>query len=211
MRDPDPVLIVGAGGHAKVVFELIAQDPQYRVVGLIDNFRSGTAFGVPILGADRDLPHLRQTGINQVFVAIGDNKRRLTLGRELQKEGFEIINAISSAATISRSAHIGVGVAIMSGAVLNADCRIDDFAVINSAAIIDHDCHIGEGAHVAPGCALAGNVKLGREAFLGTGTSVIPGISVGDGTIVGAGACLVRDLPANIIAMGVPARIVREV
>jgi UDP-perosamine 4-acetyltransferase len=211
VRDPDPVVIVGAGGHAKVVAELIAHNPQYRVIGLIDNVTLGTAFGLPILGADRDLPHLRQNGINKVFVAIGDNKRRLTLGREIQKDGFDIINAISSAATISPSAQIGVGVAIMSGAVLNADCRIEDFAVVNSGAIIDHDCIIGEGAHVAPGCALAGNVKLGRGAFLGTGTSVIPGISVGDGAIVGAGACLVRDLPANIIAMGVPARIVRAV
>ena len=210
MRDPDAVIIIGAGGHAKVVFELIAQDPRYRVIGLIDNVGSGTALGVPVLGADRDLPRLRQSGIDKAFVAIGDNGRRLTLGRALQKEGFEIVNAISPSAIISRSALIGVGVAIMSSAVLSADCRVEDFAVVNTGAIVDHDGHIGEGAHVAPGCVLAGNVKVGRKAFLGTGTNAIPGISVGEETIVGAGACLVRDLPAHVTAVGVPARIVRK-
>jgi UDP-perosamine 4-acetyltransferase len=210
VTDRESVLVVGAGDHAKVVIELIAEAAQYRVVGLVDNIKSGPVLGIPVVGTDDDLPSLRGSGIARAFVAIGDNERRLATGHHLQTQGFQIVNVISPAANISPTVQLGLGIAIMAGAVVNAQCRIEDFVIINTGAIIDHDSQIGEGSHVAPGCALAGRVKLGRLAFLGTGTSAIPGISVGDCAIVGAGACVVRNVPAGALAVGVPARVVRR-
>jgi UDP-perosamine 4-acetyltransferase len=208
--DAQPVVVVGAGGHAKVVIELIVASAKYRIVGLVDNGRSGATRGIPVIGTDDDLPRLRQSGIERAFVALGDNRRRLKIGRQLQKLGFEIINAISPSAVISPSARLGTGIAIMSAAVVNADCCIEDFAIINTGVIIDHDGQIGEASHIAPGCALAGTIKVGRLAFLGTGTSVIPGISIGEEAVVGAGACLISDVPPRMLAVGVPARVLKR-
>ena len=204
-----PIVIVGAGGHAKVIIELIQAQGCYRVVGLIDaDPTPRTVLGVQVIGADRDLVRLRGSGINKAFVALGDNRRRVAIGRELENMGFEMINAISRAAVISPSAQLGQGVAIMAGAVLNAASTIGDFAIVNTGALIDHDATIAEGAHIGPGCALAGNVRIGRLACLGVGTSATPGTTVGAGALVGAGACIVRDIPDAAVARGVPAKVV---
>jgi UDP-perosamine 4-acetyltransferase len=204
-----PVLVVGAGGHAKVIIELIQAEGCYRIAGLIDaDPTPRMVLGVQVIGADGDLPRLRGSGMSKAFVALGDNRRRLAIGRDLERIGFEIINAISRAAVISSSAKLGHGVAIMAGAVVNAATTIGDFAIVNTGALIDHDATIGEGAHIGPGCALAGSVRIGRLACLGAGTIATPGTTVGAGALVGAGACIVQDIPSAAVARGVPAKVV---
>jgi UDP-perosamine 4-acetyltransferase len=206
-----PVLVIGAGGHAKVVMELVRAAGVYEVIGLIDLNLSGAAIlGVPILGTDEDLPRLRREGIAHAFVGIGNNQRRLQTGYYLRKMEFKIINAISPAAVVSASARLGVGIAVMAGAVINAEARIDDFAIINTHASVDHDCWIGEGAHVCPGSTLAGNVRVGSLAFIGAGATVIPGITIGQNATIGAGASVLRNVPDGASAWGVPARIMRS-
>jgi UDP-perosamine 4-acetyltransferase len=98
----------------------------------------------------------------------------------------------------------------MAGAVVNACTSIGEGAIVNTGATIDHDCKIGNYAHVAPQCGIAGTVSVGSLAFLGVGTKVIPGITIGDKTTTGAGAVVVRDLPGESLAVGVPARIVQK-
>jgi UDP-perosamine 4-acetyltransferase len=206
-----PLLLVGAGGHAKVVIELVRAAGMYEVIGLIDrNLKGSLILGVPIVGSDIDLANFRHQGINHAFVGIGNNQRRLQMGRYLRQIGFEIVNAISPAAVISVSVKLGRGIAVMAGAVINAEARIDDFSIINTHASVDHDCWVGEGAHVAPGSTLAGNVRIGTLAFVGAGASVIPGTNIGENAVVGAGACVIRDVPTGASAWGVPARIVRH-
>jgi UDP-perosamine 4-acetyltransferase len=203
-----PVVVVGAGGHSKVIIELI-QAQGYRVVGLIDaDPTPRTVLGIGVIGADRDLARVHGSGVHKAFVALGDNRLRLAIGHDLEDIGFEIINAISRAAVISSSAQLGHGVAIMAGAVVNAATTIGDFAIVNTGALIDHDATIGEGAHIGPGCALAGNVRIGRLACLGVGTSATPGTTVGAAALVGAGACIVQDIPAAAVARGVPAKVI---
>jgi len=209
MQNQSSVFIVGTGGHAKVVIELFRAEGRYQIAGLIDNDpASRSLLGIQVIGTDSDFERLHARGMDKAFVAIGDNKTRLKIGHELERLGFDIVNAISPTAVISPTTRLGHGIAIMAGVIINAETRIDDYAVINTRASIDHDGSIGAGAHIGPGVTLAGNVKVGALAFLGVGTHVIPTVSIGEGAIIGAGSCVVRSIPPRALARGVPARVV---
>jgi UDP-perosamine 4-acetyltransferase len=201
------VVVVGAGGHAKVAIEAL-RFSGWTVLGCTD-FNAGheAVVGAPVLGTDDVLPEVLEAGVRFVFVALGNNKLREAKADELRALGFEQPNAIGPNAAISPSAQVGVGVAIFGGAIINADARIADYAIINTNASVDHDCVIGRAAHIAPGCALAGCVTVGDRTFVGAGSTVIPGITIGPGTLVGAGSVVVRDLAGGITALGVPARL----
>ena len=202
------IVILGSGGHAKVVIDILEQISAFEIAGCVGVTSSNPAiFGYPALGDDSRLPALYQSGIHHAFIAIGGNARRLELLHVLRELGFTVVNAISPGAIISPRAKIGVGVAVMPGAVINADAVIGDCAIINTGATIDHDCTIGAGAHIAPGSNLAGCVTIGEGAFLGIGCRVIPNTAIGAWTIVGAGGVVVRDLPERVTAVGLPARI----
>ena len=205
-----PVVVLGAGGHAKVVIELIRSEGLYEVAALLDaDTTPREVLGLPVIGGDEKLAELRASGVAHAFVALGGNALRLKVARKAQALGFTLVNAISSTAIISPTARLGVGVAVMAGAVINAEAEVQDLAIVNTGARIDHDCVLGEACHVAPGSALAGCVTVGRLAFLGVGTAAIPGVRIGEGATVGAGACVVKDIPPNVLALGTPARIVR--
>jgi UDP-perosamine 4-acetyltransferase len=202
-----PVVVIGAGGHAKVVIELIRAQGRYEVVGCTDREpQRREVVGAPLLGSDDVLPGLYARGIRHCFVALGDNALRRKVATQVTALGFQLVNAISPKAIVSPSARIGRGVAVMGGAVINADATIGDLAIVNTRAAVDHDCQIGEAAHVAPRAALAGSVRIGPLAFVGAGATIVPGISVGESTVIGAGATVISDLGPNIVAVGVPAK-----
>jgi UDP-perosamine 4-acetyltransferase len=201
------VVIIGGGGHAKVVIESLRASGE-TVVAIVDaDPTPREVLGVPVLGDDLMLPILREQGLSKLFVALGDNRLREKLGRKARELGFILVNGIHPSAIISPSARLGEGVAVMAGVAINADSRIADLAIINTGAIVDHDCQLGAACHLGPASALAGGVTIGERAFLGVGARVIPGVSIGADTIVGAGGVVVRDLPDGVLAVGVPAQI----
>jgi UDP-perosamine 4-acetyltransferase len=207
---PESVVIVGSGGHAKVVIELIRAEGKYQIAGCTGLEENGFVLGdVPIVGNDNVLPTLLSKGIGRAFIAIGDNRLRMRLTTQLSEMGFEIINAISADSVVSPSAMLGRGIAIMAGAIINSGTRIENGAIINTNASVDHDCRVGAGVHVGPGSTLGGNVELGEEAFLGAGATVIPGIRVGRSAIVGAGSVVIRNVPDEVTVAGVPARLIQ--
>jgi UDP-perosamine 4-acetyltransferase len=208
---PESVVIVGAGGHAKVVIELVRAEGKYEILGCTDLNGDDYVLGnVPILGTDAVLPSLFMQGVKKAFVAVGDNHLRQCLLTHLLKIGFELANAVSPNAVISTSARLGCGIAIMAGSVINASAQIGDGAIINTNAGVDHDCRIGDYAHIGPAAALAGNVEVGLGSFIGIGASILPGVRIGDRVIVGAGSVVIRDIPNDVTAFGVPARVVHD-
>jgi len=201
------VVVVGAGGHAKVCIELL-QAMGHEIAFCIGGPDSqSTCLGHQVLVGDDNLLDLYQQGYRHAFVAIGANHVRSRIVRSLKEIGFEVVNAISPTAVVSPSITIGRGVAVMANAVINADSKIADAVIVNTGATVDHDAIIEKSVHIAPRCALAGNVQVGAQSFLGVGCSVIPNIKIGSDTIVGAGAVVVRDLPDSVVAVGVPARV----
>jgi sugar O-acyltransferase (sialic acid O-acetyltransferase NeuD family) len=197
------LVVVGAGGHAKVVVAT-ARAAGWRVVAIVDDARErwgqqllGVAIAGPTEGA------LQDAGA-QVVLAIGDNaaRRRLALGARCR-----FVSVVHPSAIVDPTVALGGGSVVFAGAVIQPDAAIAAHAIVNTGASIDHDCVLGEAVHVAPGARLAGNVTLGDEVFVGIGAVVIPGVAIGARTVVGAGAAVVGDLPADVIAVGVPARI----
>lgn len=201
------VVIIGGGGHAKVVIESLRACGE-TVAAIVDaDPTPRQVLGVPVVGDDLALPGLRAQGLSRLFVAIGDNRLRQKLGRKAREQGFSLVNAIHPSAVVSPSARLGAGIAVMAGVAINAETRVDDLAILNTGAVVDHDCRLAEACHLGPASALAGGVTVGERAFLGVGARAIPGVSIGADTIVGAGGVVVRDLPDAVLAIGVPAKI----
>lgn len=198
-------VILGGGGHAKVVIEVLRQAALFEPVACVDSQGSGDILGVPIVGDDARLPELLNSGINHAFVAIGSNRLRAKLMDKLREFGFQIVTVISPHAIVSPSAMIGEGVVIMPGAHVGTEARIESGTILNSNSNVDHDCVIGANCHLAPGSTLAGGVIVGAETFIATGVSVIPYIRIGSRAVVGAGSVVIRDVPDGVTTFGVPA------
>jgi UDP-perosamine 4-acetyltransferase len=205
----EPVVLVGAGGHAKVVADILSR-AGVEIAGCICPSGSNELAGVPWLGDDDALESLRTRDFTAMHIAIGDNARRRKMALSAKAAGFRLVSAISERATISTNAQIEAGVAIMPGAVVNTDTFIGECAIVNTGASVDHDCRIGAYVHIAPGCHIAGRAIVQEGAFLGVGVSVIPRMTIGSWAVVGAGAAVVQPVPEAVTAVGVPARIIRR-
>lgn len=159
--------------------------------------------GVPIRGPMAEVERLAGA---RAVVAIGDNRTREKLASHLP---LRWTTAIHPSSTIHPSAQIGEGTVICAGAVIQPDAEFGAHCIVNTASSVDHDCNIGDFVHIAPGTHLAGHVTIHRSAFLGIGVTAIPGVQVGENTVVGAGAVVIQDLPAEVVAVGIPARVVK--
>lgn len=204
------IIVVGAGGHAKVCIEILRAmgESVTYCVGAQDS--PDNCLGIPIMRGDENLSFLRSEGYYRIFVAIGSNSLRERLGIICTEQGYQLVNAISPHAIVSPSATLGRGVAVMAGAIINAESMIEDFAIINTGATVDHNCKIGKAAHISPLCGLAGNVTVGNQSFLGIGCKVIPKISIGERVILGAGAVVISHIESDTKAVGVPAKIINK-
>lgn len=211
MRDlPRNCVILGAGGHGRVVLDILQSARRVNVVGFVDSDASLTGRridGVPVLGRPDDLCGLRQTGVaTSAIVAIGDNGARRAIARQVDELGFELINAVHPSANIARNASLGRNVVVAAGALVCAHCQIGDSVILNTGCIVDHESMIGTATHICPGARLAGRVTVESGAFVGIGSTVIQSIRVGYEARVGAGAVVIQDVAPMATVVGVPAR-----
>jgi UDP-perosamine 4-acetyltransferase len=205
------IVIVGAGGHAKVIIEILEECGRFEIAGCTSaDAGQRELLDIPVLGDDSILPGLREAGVHCAFVALGDNRARWKKAQELAEMGFTLVNAVSPRAIVSRRAILGRGVAVMPGAVINVLTRIEDGAIVNTGATVDHECHLGGFSHVGPGSSLAGCVSVAEGAFLGAGTCVVPGVSIGSWSVIGAGSVVISDIGEFVTAVGAPAAIINS-
>ena len=195
-----------------MVLDILERTQKYEIVGVVDDdpARQGNYFcGYRILGS---LGYLLEQGPNaKVILAVGDNMTRERLALRLVSLGFQFITAIHPAAVVGRDVILGVGTVLMANVAVNPGTTIGRHVIINTGATVDHDCVIGDFAHISPGVHLAGGVTVEPLAHVGIGATVIEGVTIGTGSIVGAGAAVVTDIPPGVVAVGVPARVVKNV
>jgi sugar O-acyltransferase (sialic acid O-acetyltransferase NeuD family) len=207
------LLIIGAGGHGRVALDIFRSQPRgrgaIRVVGFLDADESlaGTKVdGVPVLGGMNLLPKLKKTKSVAAFVAIGDNRARLSCMGDARRAGVSLVNAIHPRSTVAASAALGENVMLAAGAIACAGSTVGDGVILNTAASIDHECTLDAGVHVCPTACLAGRVRVGEGAFVGLGAKLIQCLNVGAWSTIGAGAVVIHDVGPGATVVGVPAR-----
>jgi len=207
------VVIVGASGFGKEVHDILSLDKKYEVIGFIDSDKSlkGKLINkVPVLGDDSVLEDVRKKGAEGAVVAIARYKIREKLFSKCKDIGFNMIKAIHPNAYISKTAEIGEGTMIYAGVTIQPNAKVGKCVLLNANASIGHDTVIGDFANINPTVSIGGLVKLGDYAYIGIGASVIEKISIGKEALIGAGAVVIRDIPDRVVAIGVPAKPIKE-
>lgn len=192
------LLILGAGGHARIAAEAWRSGGG-EVAGFYDDQVSdGSA--LPLLGTISEA-----TGNDApLHIAIGANAARRRIAQDLPDGRFPPV--IHAGALLTSGVAIGPGSLVGAGAVIQVDAHIGRHVIVNSCALIEHDCIIADFVHVAPGVRMAGNVHVGEGALLGIGCVIVPGVAIGAGATVGAGAVVIRDIAPGCTVVGNPAR-----
>lgn len=202
MSELERLVVLGAGGHGKVVVATLdaAGRPATTIYDDDPDTHGTELLGVPVVGPLADVaghPEL------EAILGIGDNAVRQRVARGLS---LRWISAVHPRAHVHPSVEIGEGTVVFAGAVVQPEARLGRHVIVNTGATVDHDCEIGDFAHVGPGAHLGGNVRVGRRALVGVGASVRTGVRIGDGATVGAGAAVVSDVEPDTTVVGVPAR-----
>jgi sugar O-acyltransferase (sialic acid O-acetyltransferase NeuD family) len=207
-REPrKPIVVVGAGGHAKVVVSTLEAAGETVLAAFDDDERlwGRSLLSVPIRGP---VARLSEAGAVRAVIALGVNalRRDISLGFP----DVEWITAVHPAAWVHSTVRLGPGTVVFAGAVIQPDTVLGAHVIVNTGASVDHDCAVGDFVHAAPGVRLAGGVGVGEGTLLGLGSTVNPGVRIGAWVIVGAGAAVVADLPDGVTAVGVPAKPLRR-
>lgn len=206
-------LIWGAGGHAKVVAEILRLNG-CEVVGFVDNVNAGRKgvefYGASVLGGEEALNGLLESGVTHAIAGFGNNRKRLELSDMMERRGFRMISAIHPNAVCAADVSIGAGTVVCSGAVIGPSTLVGRNAIINTQASLDHDCVVRDGAHVGPGAVVTGDVQVAECAWIGAGAVISDHRRIGADAIVGAGAVVVKDVPEAVVVVGVPARVLKK-
>ncbi len=203
----ESVVIIGAGGHGKVVADIVLKAGDHVQGFLDDNFEADEKFiGFPILGRIDDFINF----LNAKFViAIGNAQVRENIAEKLQ--GVSWYTAIHPKAVISEiDTLIGEGTVVMAEAVINASAKIGMHCIINTGAIVEHDNYIENFVHVSVGARLAGNVHIGKKTWIGIGVTVSNNISICDMCMIGAGAVVVDSIEEKGVYIGIPSKKVKD-
>lgn len=195
------LVIVGAGGHSKVIAD-IALKNGYTNICFVDDNATGNCMSFPIIGTSDILYDLNDAKTDFV-IAVGNNKTRKMIA---EKYDVNWVTLVHPSAQISVNVSVGSGTVVMATAVINADAKIGKHCIINSGAVIEHDNVIGDYVHLSPKVALGGTTHVGELTHIGIGASVINNICICENCVVGAGAVVVKDIEHSGTYVGVPAK-----
>lgn len=211
------VVMWGASDQCRVNYPIV-RELGGEVIALVDDTpnKKSPIKGVPIYCGEDGLNHFLANVSDEnlgFIIAIGNpyGERRLELHDFLKSKMLSPAAFSDPSALICSSIEFGEGIQVMPGAVIHGNVRIGSQCIINTRSLVEHDCHLGNGVEVGPGAILCGRVTVGRNTWIGAGATIRPRVTIGENTIIGAGAVVVNDIPANVVAVGVPAKVIKEI
>jgi len=206
----DPIVVIGGGGHAKVVISILRKLRRYRMIGYTDLQDRGLA--VPYLGCDSEIAAWAAAGQLSAVIAVGQvglGKARFRLWERLRSVALCFPAIISPVAIVNEGVSVGEGSVVMDGAVINTAATVGLGAIVNTNSTVEHDVVLADWVHVGPGATISGGAVVGRFSMIGAGATVIERISIAAGCMIGAGATVVHDLADPGVYVGTPARRVK--
>ena len=207
-----PVIVLGSGGHAKVLIEALLLQRR-EVLGYTDPDEARkTVLGLSRLGDDQAILEYDPEKLRLVngVGSIASTSSRKSLYDRFRMKGYRFQSVAHPSAAIASDARLEEGVQIMAGAVVQPGTSVGANTVINTGAVVDHDCEIGAHVHIAPGAVLSGNVRIAEGVHVGAGAIIIQGVVIGERSIIGAGTLVLKDVPSRVTLVGVPGKIIRR-
>lgn len=195
----DKIIIIGCGGHAKSIVDIIEREGKYEIAGFVDKYadKDYTYKGYNILGTDDELEIIYTKGVINAAVGIGylgKGDIRKNIYHKLKSIGYSLPTVIDPSAVLASNVELNEGVVVGKCVIINADAKIGTLAIINSGAIIEHECIVEEYSHIAVGAVLCGNVKIGESTFVGAAATVIQGVEIGKKCIIGANSIVLSNV-----------------
>ncbi len=209
------ILIIGAGGHAKVIVDIIKKENKFEILGFLDNSlkKGKKILGYEVLGNEDDINLLMsKQNVFGGIIAIGDNYSRSLLAKKIKKlcKEFKFINCIHPMSSIAFDVTLGEGNVVMAGATINTSSKIGNHCILNTNSSIDHDNNLQNFSSLAPNSVTGGNVIVGKFSAIGIGATIQQNISIADNCIVGASSLVNKNTKSDSVYYGVPARFIRE-
>ena len=197
----DKLIIFGCGGHAKAVLDVVLYNGEYKEIIFVDE---NAKENETIL----DFPVIKNYTITKedVFIAVGNNEKRMQLGKKYYKN---LVSIVSKKAYIGKNVTIGKGVFVAHNAQVGIMSRISDFCIINSSASLVHECVLAETVFIGPNTTLCGKVHIGNNSFIGASATIIDNIKINKNITIGASTVVIKDLIKEGIYVGNPARFIK--
>jgi sugar O-acyltransferase (sialic acid O-acetyltransferase NeuD family) len=209
------IFLFGGGNHLQYSIDIIEKENKYTIAGVIDSVKEigAVLFGYKIIGRQQDLKRLcDEYKVDAGIITVGDNWTRKYIYDDIIKfvPDFEFVNAIHPSVIIGNHVQMGKGIMIMAGCIINPGARLGDFTFFATGAQIEHDCEVGEFASVSAGTITGGHVKIGKYTAITLGVTILDRLSIGENTVIGSGSLVIKSIPDNVLAYGVPAVVIRS-
>lgn len=208
----EKLVIIGGGGHAKVLISIVKKSTLFDVIGYVDFRDSGTVLGVKYLGNDDKLSEINSQGIKNAVLGIGQvsvSEKRFNIVQKVKKVGFVFPSIISKDAIVNEDVLIEEGSQILDGVVINPGVRIGKFSIINTKSTIEHDCKIGSYCHISPSAVLSGGVEIGDFSMIGANAVVVQCKKIFSRCLIGAGSVVTKDITEEGVYIGNPSKVLK--
>ncbi len=209
------IIVIGGGGHAKAVIDVLERQGRYEIAGYLDIHqpKGHRCLGYENVEEKDDFRRAaKDLGARGGIIAIGDNAKRALLATAVRAvlPEFHFVTAVHPSAILGKHVVVGAGTVVMAGVVINPDTRVGEHCIINTRASLDHDNLLGSFVSIAPGVTTGGNVAVGDSSAVGLGANIIHGIIVGEHAVIGAGSTVIENIPSHVVAFGSPAKVQRS-